>query len=171
MGRAYIAPILEPANFIEFEVPLSSQAFTGYESPITPVAFSEAMLRLVQNDSVSRFRISSVVVTPAVTAASAANNVAPITRARLSSWAGNRFEWSDVDKQLRIRWDDTFMKEGMWFRRIGSETISDTITRLIGTGPTGFMFSLTASDSGVAPSAPVLANIKFRVVWTDVSSV
>lgn len=106
---AYATPITEPANFVEFNMRFNAISLTWGD-------VQTAFKSVVNGANVQKWRVSSVVVDPVTikdTGTSSLSGV--ITQSEVHmGWTGDRYNFSDVNKPLRMRFSKNLGSNGQW---------------------------------------------------------
>lgn len=175
---AYATPIIEPSNFLEFDIRNTvSPAGTANVANITwGDIMSGAIITMSGGQlstpaqfiaSMAKFRLSSMVIDPLTVVLADGQNIMAANATPyelIMGISGNHYSQSDLQKPLKVRFGKDFGDDGMWFagtKAIVSPTIAavtpasgDTFCHL------DMEYALTSQDS-------ITYDIHFRMAWTD----
>lgn len=129
----------------------------GAATPLSHAAIYTALTNVVPAASIAKYRISSVVLDPPAINSSGLQGVLFGVDLGIS---GNHFQYSQLNRPLRIRFGKDYGDDGMWIVTNGA-TLSKS--SLPGTEDTTDAF-ITVDPAG-AVGAQV--NAHFRIAWTD----
>lgn len=152
-GGTYARPIPEPCNFVEFDIDVGSGA-----EVITHATLNAALLALVPVASVSKYRVSSLVIEPIASPSSIPGG------AELQlGISGNEYLFNSSTRPLKVRTGKTFGSDGMWIVLDGAAL---TDAALPGNETTADPF-LSVNLPSIVTSWS--STVHFRVAWQDPS--
>lgn len=140
-GSLYAQPIAEPANFIEFDIQLVGG------TPLTHANLNAALIAVIPQASISKYRVSSIVIDQGGDRASGTNLSSNVPVEVIMGISGNHYQASSSVKPLKIRLGKDYGDDGMWIvtdgaalsdaALPGNETTADAFITLEGSSTTG----------------------------------
>lgn len=152
-GNTYARPIPEPCNFVEFDIDVTDAA-----PSVTHAQLNAALLALVPIASVSKYRVSSLVLEPIATPSSI-----PGGAELAMGISGNEFLFNSAGRPLKVRTGKQYGGDGMWIVTDGAAL---TDAALPGNEVTTDTYVSVVIPSVVATWS---STIHFRVAWQDPS--
>lgn len=148
-GSLYARPIPEPCNFLEFNIVLNESDFR-----ISHQDIFTALTGIIPAASISKYRVSSIVIEPIQSAQSLVTGQAQF------GISGNEYLFTSSNRPLKIRIGKEYGDDGMWIvtdglaisdgALPGNETTTDSFLSLINV---------------LAPSWSTTAHV--RLAWQD----
>jgi len=151
-GTLYSRPIPEPANFVEFDMPLT----LGPSGPstVTLTQIFTALSAAVPTSRIQKYRVSSLVIDPIVTA-----GVTVPTDVEFGI-SGQHYQSFQSNRPLRVRLGKGYMQDGMWVPVEG--TAPNWPAPFTGTDPFIRFEPVPGADN-------ISAEMHVRVAYTDPS--